>query len=77
MKACHVVRTLFIATWVSLALNSLRGAVALGQLLRMLHLNARDATARDPLDGEFRAAVFDGVAPVSYTHLTLPTIYSV
>src|SRR5262245_80593 len=34
----------------------------MGWLLRMLHLDARDAAARDPLDGEFRAAVFDGVA---------------
>src|SRR5262245_54061822 len=34
----------------------------MGWLLRMLHLDARDATARDPLDGESRAAVFDGVA---------------
>ena len=30
--------------------------------MRMLHLDARDATAGDSLDGEFRAAVFDGVA---------------
>src|SRR5215510_5136092 len=30
--------------------------------LRMLHLDARDSTARDPLDGESLAAVFDGVA---------------
>src|SRR5262245_56388876 len=30
--------------------------------MRMLHFDARDAPARDPLDGEFRAAVFDGVA---------------
>src|SRR5215475_2433009 len=34
----------------------------MGRLLRMLHLDARDAAAGDPLDGEFRAAVFDNVA---------------
>jgi hypothetical protein len=30
--------------------------------MQMFHLDARDAAARDPLDREFRAAVFDGVA---------------
>src|SRR5262252_2647618 len=30
--------------------------------MRMLHPDARDAAAGDPLDGEFRAAVFDVVA---------------
>src|SRR5215510_5430602 len=46
----------------SLAVACQRIAVDMERLMRMLHLDARDATARDPLDGEFRAAVFDGVA---------------
>src|SRR5262245_47828637 len=46
----------------SLAVACQRIAVDMERLMRMLHLDARDAAARDPLDGEFRAAVFDGVA---------------
>src|SRR5262245_24528161 len=44
------------------ALARRRVAVNPGRLARMFHPDARDAAARDPLDGEFRAAVFDGVA---------------
>src|SRR5262245_14488419 len=36
--------------------------IEVGWHMRMLHLDARDATAGDPLDSEFRAAVVDGVA---------------
>src|SRR5262245_4549789 len=46
----------------SLAVACQRIAVDVGRLMRMLHLDARDAAARDPLDGESSAAVFDGVA---------------
>ena len=41
--------------------------VGVGWLMRMLHPDARDAPARDPLDSEFRAAVFDCVALVQQT----------
>ena len=49
-------------TLISLAPARRRAAVDLGRLMQVLHLDARDAAAGDPLDGEFRAAVFDGVA---------------
>src|SRR5262245_12635819 len=51
----------------SLALAHRRAAASLGRLMQMLHLDARDAAARDPFDGEFRAAVFDGVALIQQT----------
>src|SRR6266545_479838 len=44
------------------ALARRRISVDMGRIMRMLHLDARDAAAGDSLDGEFRAAVFDGVA---------------
>ena len=38
---------------------------------------AQPAALEDVMDGLFHIALADGIVTVSYTHLTLPTIYSV
>ena len=45
------------------------------EAVRDLHL--RDLFAKDPARGERLTVEAAGLYPVSYTHLTLPTIYSV